>query len=118
MSAGPPEGWVEVGAEAEIERRRRVVVAAEPDDVVVWWHDGCPRALRNVCVHDGRLLADGSLLGRRVVCPGHQWAFDLETGYCQERDRYQPVFPTRVDGGLVYVRLAPADESPAAADRD
>jgi len=43
------------------------------------------------------------ILNGRLVCPGHQWAYELGTGYCRERDRCQPVFPVRVEGDIVYV---------------
>ncbi len=107
MGAAGVAVWVTVGSEAELRRRQRLVVEADPDDIVVWWHDGRPRALRNVCIHESRLLSEGSLLGSRVVCPGHQWAFDLETGYCKERDRHQPTFATRVEDGQVFVNPTP-----------
>lgn len=100
--------WVVVGSVVELERRQRLVVTAEPDDIVVWWYDGRPHALRNICIHEQRELAAGSLLGSRVVCPGHQWAFELETGYCRERDRAQPVYRTKVEGGQILVQVPTA----------
>ena len=66
--------------------------------------------MANTCIHQDRKLSDGTLLGARVVCPGHQWAFELSTGHCRERDRCQPTFPARVDGDRVVVEL-PSDEA-------
>lgn len=34
------------------------------------------------CPHANGHLADGALGARRIICPQHQWKFDLETGQC------------------------------------
>lgn len=41
---------------------------------------GKPLAINNVCPHRGGPLAEGSIEGGKVVCPWHQWEFDLATG--------------------------------------
>jgi nitrite reductase (NADH) small subunit len=41
---------------------------------------GKPLALNNVCPHRGGPLAEGAIEGGKVVCPWHQWTFDLATG--------------------------------------
>ena len=38
----------------------------------------CP----GVCPHEDVALAGGELQGGAIVCPGHGYAFDLETGRC------------------------------------
>lgn len=95
--------WVEVGTVKELQRRRTVVVARPDGDIVVGWHDDRPFAMANICVHRERELARGMIFQGRLVCPGHQWAFDLETGFCAERDRTQPVYTTRTVDDVVYV---------------
>lgn len=95
--------WVEVGTIKELQRRRTVVVAHPDGDIVVGWHDDRPFALANICIHRERELSRGMIFQGRLVCPGHQWAFDLQTGFCAERDRSQPVYSTRTVGDVVYV---------------
>lgn len=41
---------------------------------------GQPLALDNVCPHRGGPLAEGTVEGGKIVCPWHQWEFDLTTG--------------------------------------
>ena len=105
MSSLPDEGaeWVEVGTVKELQRRRTLVVAHPAGDIVVGWHDDQPFAMANICVHRERELSRGMIFQGRLVCPGHQWAFDLRTGFCAERDRFQPVYPTRTVDDVVYV---------------
>ena len=38
-----------------------------------------------------------------MICPGHQWQFDLETGYEEDQDRCQPTYEVRVEDNTVYV---------------
>lgn len=109
--------WVRVGTIKELQRRRTLVVARLGGDIVVGWHDDRPFAMVNICVHRERELVRGMIFQGRLVCPGHQWAFDLETGYCAERDRSQPVHATRVVDDDVYVDVSapvqPVDDPPA-----
>lgn len=98
--------WVEVGRVDELARVRKKVVAVGDRSIVVVWHEGAAYALDNTCIHKQRELVNGVVLNGRLVCPGHQWAFDLGTGYCKERDRCQPTFPVRVDDDVVYVESA------------
>ena len=41
---------------------------------------GKPLALDNVCPHRGGPLAEGTVEHGKIVCPWHQWEFDLVTG--------------------------------------
>jgi nitrite reductase (NADH) small subunit len=95
--------WVDAGSVSDLQRRKRMVVDVGERQVAVFWHDGDVHALDNVCIHKQRELSRGVILNGRIVCPGHQWAYDLTTGYEQTMDRYQPCFPVRVEGGKVYV---------------
>lgn len=95
--------WVEVGTRAELKKARKKVVDAGDHQVVVVWHDDNAYAFDNICIHKGRELVGGVILNGRLVCPGHQWAYELGTGYCKERDRCQPVHTVRIDGDIVYV---------------
>ena len=95
--------WVEAIRLEALAKARKLVVDAEGTPVVVVWHDGEVHALANTCIHRQRELAKGVILNGRIVCPGHQWAFELDTGWCREREQCQPVHPVRVEEGVVWV---------------
>lgn len=95
--------WVEVATTGELAKARKLVVDVDGTAVVVVWHEDTAYAFANICIHKGRELVGGVILNGRLVCPGHQWAYELGTGYCRERDRCQPVYAVRVDDGVVYV---------------
>lgn len=95
--------WVEAGPVDEVRRARKTVVDVDGTPVVVVWHEGELYALANTCIHKQRELAKGVVLHGRLVCPGHQWAFDLASGWCRERERCQPTYPVKVEGDVVWV---------------
>lgn len=101
--------WVEVGSLDDLQRARKVVVDADGTPVVVLWHDGDAYAFDDRCIHRERELSKGVVLNGRLVCPGHQWAYELGTGWCRERERSQPVHDVRIDDdGVVWVQSEPS----------
>ena len=99
--------WVDGGDIADVFRRRKFVIGEEPNEVVVVCHDGGVYALQNICIHKGRELGKGVVLRDRLVCPGHQWSFDLQTGWESVKERCQPTYAVRItDAGRVEVDLA------------
>jgi nitrite reductase (NADH) small subunit len=68
--------------------------------------DGKPLALDNVCPHRGGPLAEGTIEGGKVVCPWHQFEFDLATGAATDGSDMKAVaYALRQDGDEVIVEL-------------
>jgi nitrite reductase (NADH) small subunit len=66
-------------------------------------------AVENRCPHRGGPLADGIISAGAVVCPLHAWKVDLTTGSVTnqpENPQCVKTFPTRVEGGMVFVELS------------
>lgn len=99
--------WVSVCLASDLSRAGRLVVDVAGTPVLVMWNDGDPLAFHDTCIHKGRSLSEAVVFGDRLVCAGHQWSFDLRTGYCKVRDRYQPVYRVSIDGDDVVVNLSP-----------
>ena len=74
-------------------------------------------ALDDRCPHRAAPLGAGVLEGGRVYCPQHGWAFDVRTGACfSNPERPVACHPVRVEGGEVWIGLAPAASAgPASA---
>jgi nitrite reductase (NADH) small subunit len=98
--------WLDVGAADEVRRRRKVVVAHENGEILVLAHDGAMHAFENLCIHRDRPLSKGVVLNGRIVCPGHQWAFDLATGWEAVKGECQPTYAVKVEDGRVLVDTA------------
>ena len=62
----------------------------------------CP----GVCPHEDVALADGELRDGAIVCPGHAYAFDLQTGRCaHDPDLELRRYPITLVGDELYVDL-------------
>jgi nitrite reductase (NADH) small subunit len=98
--------WLEVGSTPDITRRKRVVVENGDTPIVVIAHEGSFYALDNICIHKQRELVKGVVLKNRIVCPGHQWSFELGTGREAKMARCQPIYDVKVEDGVVFVDAA------------
>ena len=67
--------------------------------------DGKVTAIDGLCPHEGGPLAEGTVKNGTVTCPWHGWTFDGRTG-CSLDPPGNDVgrYPTRVEGGAVYVK--------------
>ncbi|MCB9914028.1 MAG: Rieske (2Fe-2S) protein [Planctomycetes bacterium] len=100
----PVEGF-ELGAaevvkgEHEGRRYQIVVFHAEPER----YH-----AVDNLCPHEGYPLVQGYVKDCVLTCAWHNFKFRLEDGACLKGDEAVTVYATRVQGGVVEVRLRAA----------
>jgi nitrite reductase (NADH) small subunit len=101
--------WLDAGAYDDLVKRRKLVIENGDRPIFVLAHDGAVRAFANICIHKQRELSKGVILNGRVICPGHQWAFDLATGWEAKMERCQPTFDVRVEDGRVLVDLDSSD---------
>lgn len=64
-------------------------------------------AIRDVCSHADVPLSEGEVEGTTIECWLHGSCFDLASGKPTglPATRPVPVYPTKIDGGNVYVRL-------------
>lgn len=110
--------WVAVAAVKDLQRRKKNLVQADGESIALFMVGGRVFALRDICIHEQRSLSKGAILRDRVVCPGHQWQFDLETGWVEEQERCQPSYDVKVQDGTVYVcpvpRIRVPETGPAA----
>ncbi len=98
--------WVDVGSTAEVAKRRKVVIEIGDEQIFVLAHDGDFFALQNICIHRQREISKGVVLNGRIVCPGHQWAFDLRTGWESVKQECQPTYRVRIEDDVVQVDAA------------
>lgn len=125
MTMGVPEKtdvvdertWVVAGTTSDIAKRKKVVIDVGGRQILVLAHEGRFFAFDNICVHKQRELSKGVVLNGKLVCPGHQWAFALGTGWEAIKQECQPTHAVRVSGDFVQVGVAaPAAGSDSGAD--
>jgi nitrite reductase (NADH) small subunit len=98
--------WVSAGATDAVTKQRKVVLDVDGTEVLVLAHDGSFCAFANRCIHKDRELSKGVVLNGKLVCPGHQWAFALDTGWEAIKEQCQPTFPVRVENDQVEVDVS------------
>ncbi len=61
-------------------------------------------AIDDACTHEDAPLGEGTVQGTTVVCPYHDWVYDIPTGACQtEPTRPVGCFSTKTHDGFVWV---------------
>jgi len=115
----------------------RVLTIVEESILLVRNRDGALRAFYNVCRHRGARLCrgdeaptpgmavQGGVAGRSIVCPYHQWSYDLDghligaphlgnvPGFDKSSIRLYPV-GVEVWGGFIFLHLTPGEARPFA----
>ena len=73
-------------------------------DIALYKYEGEFYALDNTCVHRQGKLGDGWMNGPNVICPLHQWDYDVRTGISRYNSAEAvAVYPVRVDGDQVQI---------------
>jgi NAD(P)H-dependent nitrite reductase small subunit len=61
-------------------------------------------AINNSCPHQGADLSDGHIKESNVVCPLHNWQFDLKTGAFSGNENIRiPTYKTKVEDNDVFI---------------
>ena len=110
----PPAGtgeplaeWVKVADWKELQRRKKLLATAGEEPIAIFLVEGRVYALRDICIHKQRNLSKGLVFQGKVVCPGHQWAFDLCTGWVDEWMECQPTYDVKVVDDEILVDPQP-----------
>lgn len=81
-----------------------LVVTEEGDEIVLFKVQGEIFALANACPHEGGPLCEGNIKGTKVVCPWHEWEFDIRSGKCVNVPGCDALtVPIKVIDGIIYL---------------
>lgn len=72
--------------------------------VLICKSGGAIHAVDEICPHEDQSMRYGVVQRGRIVCPHHQYAFELDTGKCRKRCPPVPTFETEIEDGTVYIR--------------
>lgn len=97
--------WIPVGTTGDFAPGSITEVLLAGGVVAIAHTDTGFHAFDNNCRHMGVALSRGRLEGDTVVCPMHNWAYDLRTSRitCPARAGVFATFPTRVEGDTLMV---------------
>lgn len=104
------EGFTNICKVGELEEKvgRRFIV--NDIEVAVFKISNEIFALSNVCPHQQtRLIYDGFIEDKFVVCPAHGWKFNLRTGKKDSGSNGLQVYPVEVINDKVFVKVKPKE---------
>ena len=105
--------WVKVAEAASVAPGTGRVVLADSLRLALFNDGGEFFAIDDACPHQGASLGEGFLHLGRVVCPWHNWSFEVRTGECPNAPHVRvDCFSTRVAGGAVEVEIPDPDTGP------
>ena len=117
MSVEPP--FVNVAAIDELSAGTLLGVTLPTGaEVCLYNHRGTIGAVSNVCTHADFLMSDGALHADGTLeCAWHGARFDCRTGAVRRHPASEPlpVYPVRLEGGRVLVRVEPQDLHPSSS---
>jgi nitrite reductase (NADH) small subunit len=110
------QGWIDIGAIADIPiRGARLVKAAHGCIAVFRTADNEAFAIDDACPHKGGPLSQGIVHGKSVTCPLHNWVIGFETGEAQGADSGSVrTYPLRIENGRLLLDRASLDGERAA----
>ena len=112
---GRDEGFVFAARENALRDGAAVSVDVGGHTYALLRIDGKVTAIDGLCPHEGGPLAEGTVQNGAVTCPWHGWTFDACTGCSLDPPGNDVAhYPTRVEGGNVYLKPAAAEPRGAA----
>lgn len=97
--------FVEVFEENELSEDSVKLVDVEGTPVLLVKVHGEIFAFDNRCPHMSCGFSGGVLEGDVIICPCHEWRFNLKTGECENEPAYQLVkFVSKVESGKIWVK--------------
>lgn len=98
--------WVKVGPVDRFTPGRPKVVFAGVTKVAVLQQGDRWYAFKNSCPHAGGSLGLGEVKGTIVVCPRHDWRFDVADGSCLDNGIYElRRYEVELREGQVWVQV-------------
>ncbi len=98
--------WVPVLEANELHEGSMKLVDVEGSPVLLIKVSGQIFAIDNRCPHMSCGFSGGSLDGYVIICPCHDWHFDLRTGEYEEAKEMKLVkYEWKIESGKVWIKL-------------
>ena len=92
--------------ESELKEGSMKLVTVEGIPVLLVKVGGEIFAIDNRCPHMGCGFSGGSLDGHVIICPCHDWRFDLKTGeYEEEKEMTLTKYEWKVESGKICIKI-------------
>jgi nitrite reductase/ring-hydroxylating ferredoxin subunit len=100
------DAYVAVLDEKELEEGKMKRLSVEGTPILLIKQQGKIFALDNRCPHQACSLSNGKLDGMVIICPCHDWRFNLETGEYEDDPELKLMsYEWKVEAGKIWVKL-------------
>ncbi len=100
------DGFVPVLDEKELGEGKMKLVSVEGTPVLFIKQEGKLFVIDNRCPHMACGFSGGTLDGLVIVCPCHDWRFDLITGAYEDASMFRLTkYDWRIKSGKIWVKL-------------
>ena len=112
--------WVSIAEESAVPADAGATFFVDDIEVAVFRSEGYLFAIEGKCPHKGASLGNGSIDGCAVVCPWHDWKFDLKTGagLTNSSSAVAPIGVQVTDGSIEIDRETLPLKNAASANSD
>ena len=91
---------------ADLEIGKSAIIEVGDKEIALFNYKGNFYAIDNTCPHRGSPLGEGRVEEGILICPNHEWRFELKSGWCpQNPELSTEVYPIKVSDEKIYVRL-------------
>ena len=98
--------YVKVMNEEDLPPGKSAIIATGKDEIALFNYKGKYYAIANKCLHKGSPLGEGRIVEGILICPNHEWRYDLKTGDCPQNPELRTkVYPVRVVDGKIRIGL-------------
>lgn len=98
--------WIKVATISDLPPGEGKTVDCHGTEIALFNDGGRFKAVENTCPHAGASLGEGTLKEGCVICPWHQWTFNLESGSSIRNISIKlKTYPTKIEGNHVFVAL-------------
>ncbi len=98
--------YVKVMEEEELPPGKSAIISAGDEEIALFNYKGKYYAIANKCLHRGSPLGEGRIEEGVIICPGHEWRYDLTTGVCRQNPFMKTkIYPVRLHKGKIRIGL-------------
>ena len=81
----------------DLEIGKSAIIEVGDKEIALFNYKGDYYAIDNICPHRGAPLGEGRIEEGILICPNHEWRFELKSGWCpQNPELSTEVYPIKV----------------------
>lgn len=96
--------YIRVMKEEDLPIGKSAIISVGDEEVALFNYKKKLYAVKNKCPHKGAPLGEGRIEEGVLICPNHEWRFNLETGDCMQNPYMKTEsYPVKIRDGSIYI---------------